>query len=326
MPMDLFSLTIEEDFDLTEGDELIFTVQNDWMTITAYQHFQYEFKNVYVECIYTGLRIGIGHLYPIAKNLPDLTQVEFLKSFLQLFGFFIKQKGTEVFLINIDDLILKCNDSATVNDWTSKFAPDEDPEINFVTELSKKNWCRYTEDDPLVGVMYDDYILISDETLTPESEYIKLPYGASEMVRRMGGYNLPSIKAITDFEWSESPSPRIIIDDTQTTIGQNWQVKDGITNNSVAYSSDIPLCYFTHDTNDDLSWQKLLTLNYSKFADVYLHPVIIKQKFWLSILDIYNLDQFIPIYCEQLGGYYIVMKVTNWINGQATECELLKIK
>jgi hypothetical protein len=270
--------------------------------------------------------IGVKMVYNIANNLPDITQLELLKWFMQMFGCFIKQtKDKTIWFKTIDEFIADCGSPNNAANWSDKFAPEEEPEINFVTELAQKNDFKYTEDDPMAGTKYDSSIAIDDKTIQPENTYVQSPFAASEWNGRMGSLRFPSIKAIKEFDWSESFQPRILIDDFKTPSGGAITVDDGF--DTATISANFPLCFFVNPTagQPDLTMQSLIAENYVGFGKVFNHPKIIKQRFWLSIMDIYNLDQFIPIYCKQLGGYFIVMKVVNWIKGEATECELLKI-
>lgn len=274
-----------------------------------------------------GSRIGIGYDYPIANNLPEITQIDLIKWFMQMFGCFIKQtKDRTIWFKTLDEFITDCGSPNNALDWSDKFAPDEEPEINFVTELGQKNYFMYADDDPMSGTKYNSYIAIDDQTIQPENNYVQSPFAASEYNLRMKGLRFPSIKAITDFDWSGSTQPRILIDNTSTPSGATLTVNDGFSTTTIA--TNFPLCYFVNPTigDPDLTMQSLIAENYVGFSSVFNHPKIIKQRFWLSIMDIYNLDQFIPIYCKQLGGYYIVMKVVNWVKDEPTECELLKIQ
>lgn len=270
--------------------------------------------------------IGIGNIFTIANNLPDITQIELLKWFLQIFGCFVKQtRDYTIWFKTIDEMITDCDDPASVDDWSELFAPDEDSEIGFITDLAQKNNFKYSEDDPIVATRFDSFITIDDKTIQPEQDYIQSQFAATEKNIRMSGLSLPSIKAIKDFEWSEGYKPRILIDNVNTPEGAALTVDDGFSTQTV--TTNFPMCYFVNPVSGDpdLTMQSIITENYIGFSSVYNHPKIIKQKFWLSRMTIYNFDHFRPKYIKQLGGYYIVMKINGWINNQPTECELLKI-
>ena len=64
---------------------------------------------------------------------------------------------------------------------------------------------------------------------------------------------------------------------------------------------------------------------YGSLQSILRNAKILTLKFNLSIIDIANLDFYTPIYLGQYGSYFYINKINNYVLGQLTSVELIKI-
>ena len=69
----------------------------------------------------------------------------------------------------------------------------------------------------------------------------------------------------------------------------------------------------------------LFTLLIDAFLKILNNPVTEVMEIYLSPLDIEELDFFKLKYVSATGSYYYLNKVSNYREGYATKCELVKV-
>ena len=233
------------------------------------------------------------NLFPVAPNLPDIGQLDFLKAVLGLFGGVMRlaPDGT-VLLEHYDDILY--TDNAV--DWTDKVDCSKgDPDISFtLSDYAQKNVLKYAEDIKF-PVSPDITLTMEDQTATEQKDLLKLPFAASKggqarHYRRVGGSSV-------DATWEDIDiKPRIF----------------GITHDD----EGTRCLYF----GEDLSGSGAVSAHLAKYQELIRKPVKLTLNVRLTEMDLVNLDLWRPVYLAQYGRYYAILKV------QTSKSDLCKVE
>lgn len=162
-----------------------------------------------------------GGFVPVAENLPDIKQKDFLKAIAQLYGLIydIDIEAQKVRIRFLDDLI---GNKASAKDWSTKLDLSKQPEITYTLDFAQVNNFSFdngTEEGQETGandgnVPYSlgrGAILSDNTTLKLEDDTVTLPFAASEepandIVDPGSSLNLPLIKMLQPTNKVEAPT------------------------------------------------------------------------------------------------------------------------
>ena len=261
-------------------------------------------------------------IFPIAVNLPDISQGDFLSALMSMAGLFAypdKDAPDTIKLISVDDIYAKLTNGGTI-DWSRKVILNDRHDVSrpessifSLDDLAQKNTLDYDNDDDVITDTAGE-IRIENVNIDKENELVELPFSASESAPLASDANalcarIPMYTTSDDgktVDYNE-PSARIlqaIIDDTSTGLywfgyfGENMRF--GGENGIVAkkYSG------------------------YQKAVDK-LRLITVKAK--LTAIDLHNLDYTKPIYIGQFGQTYGLYSVETGENG-ICECQLIQLQ
>lgn len=257
------------------------------------------------ECEY-GHSVGAIQ-YPIAINLPEMTQVEFIQAMMHINGLFatVKKEQTIDF-ISVDDIV---DNLSKALDWTNKLV-NPDTSFNTIDSIdfrlsgfAQKNICQYSNDDD-IKQQYNGAIIVSDETLESSKVIFELPF--SQTNNKGIGVNRYAVIPLykqgdtkNDVTYNEGCKPRILLP----------KIING------TYSASF----------EQLDWDYLLRTRYKSYQKMVRNPRLLKVRCRLNEVDLSQLDFAIPIWFSQFGAYYIVIKIQSVANGLCN-CEFLEIK
>jgi len=72
--------------------------------------------------------------------------------------------------------------------------------------------------------------------------------------------------------------------------------------------------------------QTVVDLNYYTLSNSMLNKAKwMEAQFWLTDEDIEGFDHFTPVYIAKYGAYFYVNKIKNFVSGELTKCELVKL-
>ena len=74
-----------------------------------------------------------------------------------------------------------------------------------------------------------------------------------------------------------------------------------------------------------LPFDEILTDFYTPIKSIFDKARLIQAEFYFKPVDIYNYDFAKLVYIEQLGSYYIMNKINNFVKGKPTKCELIEV-
>lgn len=233
--------------------------------------------------------------FPVALNLPDIGQHDFLKGILALFGVAPMISGG---VLHLEQYARFLGTGGAV-DWTAKVDMTEGIERLAYTldGRAQKNVIRYKEDG-LLSFSPDIVMEVEDDTLPDSADLASLPFAASE-----GG-------AAVHYE----------VESEYTDEGYVYKVSD----------VDIKPRVFGFD--HDADGERFLTFperlygagnvaeHYAEYQEIIRRPVVLTAHVRLSELDLAALDFTRPVYLGQYGRYYYILKV------QTSATDLCKVE
>lgn len=233
--------------------------------------------------------------FPVALNLPDIGQHDFLKGILALFGVAPMISGG---VLHLEQYARFLGTGGAV-DWTAMVDMTEGIERLAYTldGRAQKNAIRYKEDG-LLSFSPDIVMEVEDDTLPDSADLASLPFAASE-----GG-------AAVHYE----------VESEYTDEGYVYKVSD----------VDIKPRVFGFD--HDADGERFLTFperlygagnvaeHYAEYQEIIRRPVVLTAHVRLSELDLAALDFTRPVYLGQYGRYYYILKV------QTSATDLCKVE
>lgn len=259
--------------------------------------------------------------FPVAPNLPDISQGDFILALMSMNGLFAyadKNSPNTIKLISIDDIIANVQKNDII-DWSDRVILNDlhrvdmpDASMFTIDDLAQSNILDYDNDDDVKADTHGT-ITIRNENIEKETELVSLPFSASENATTDGVncalvpiYEDHSTEDKENITYSEC-SPRIL-------SGRG------------AFMSGIARCIGVFDP-----WMKfggeegIVKTRYSSYQKVVDRLRIITIRAKLTALDLYNLDYTKPVYIAQFGQIFAIYSVETGEN-DICDCQLLKLK
>lgn len=256
--------------------------------------------------------VPYGGNYPIGKNLPEITVLDFIKFLCVVTCSFPLQNLASGALrfARIQNAI----DKSKAVDWTKKLiqsnGKNQPRQMDFsVEDFCRHNYYRWKEDDTVTGD-YDADLRINNATLEYTQEKWTLPFAASDDNR------------VPIYEWkSESKTlgsgfvnQRTV---TQYTATEYKACKDRIMNVYETSQGKAALRF-------GIDLQGVFDNDLVAFRTMISRPKQLTERFKLSDIDILNLDETKPIYLAQYGCYFVLLELKTTTKGYC-EVQMLKI-
>ena len=266
--------------------------------------------------------VNFPSIFPIAVNLPDISQGDFLSALMSMAGLFAypdKDAPDTIKLISVDDIYAKLTNGGTI-DWSRKVILNDRHDVSrpessifSLDDLAQKNTLDYDNDDDVITDTAGE-IRIENVNIDKENELVELPFSASEnaplasdanaLCARIPMYTTSDDGKTVDYN---EPSARIlqaIIDDTST--GLYWF---GYFGENMRFGGENGIVAKKYN-------------GYQKAVDK-LRLITVKAK--LTAIDLHNLDYTKPIYIGQFGHTYGLYSVETGENG-ICECQLIQLQ
>lgn len=236
--------------------------------------------------------------FPIADNLPNIGQYEWLKAMIALFGIVV-YPSNGVLTFTTYDAVLNTDNAV---DWTEKVDMAEGEGVESMTyklaEYAQRNVVKYEEDDAL-PISPDIILKCDDETLEIQKELLKLPVAAS---MADGAIHYRCHDA-----WDENGNYYVETEDIE--------IKPRIFG-------------YTHDSDgkrhlmftNALQGDGALRAHLARLQKIILKPVVVAVNVRLSFMDLANWSPIIPVYLAQYGRYFAVLKI------QTSDTDLCKVE
>lgn len=295
-----FDRTLSIEVDVLEGDYILPYIE--WIDTTGKNNpdgVQVSSASVKVQAQYADEEVQVmGGMINTRNNLPDISQLDFVKALCAMYGLWATLIDGVVHLVSFADLYAQ-----TPIDWSHKLVGTSDGDASKTTytlaDYAKRNILRYKEDDT-VKVDASGALVVDNDNLDREKDMLTLPFSASD------GNVIPHFKwkdDVTNGEVEEQKvEPRIMVLDE----------KLGINSTTASLSFD------------GLKFSQLIPEYYDFWQKIMRNPIVIEEKVRLSEIDIKMLDFRKPIYLQKYGAQFAIDKV-QWSEGEPSTVTLVKL-
>lgn len=227
-------------------------------------------------------------LFPIPQNLPEISQIDFIKAICGMLGIFVVPDPANVNNLKFVSLDILQENKTRACDWSDKLVRSNDDEPKTteykINDYCRNNYFKYKEDDT-VPTNADGNLKIDSEVLDAEKTVITLPFAPSDGSK------------IRHYE----------LNDDGTAV-DTVQVKDRIMR---LISDDSGLAMLTFD---DLDFTTLLSKYYSTLSRLLNSAISITEQIMLNEYDLKSLDYSIPFYLRQYGKFYGIVSIQSTAN------------
>lgn len=227
-------------------------------------------------------------LFPIPQNLPEISQIDFIKAICGMLGIFVVPDPANVNNLKFVSLDTLQENKAQACDWSDKFvrSNDDEPKITEykINDYCHNNYFKYKEDDT-VSTNADGNLKIDSEVLDAEKTVITLPFAPSDG------------STIRHYE----------LNDDGTAV-DTVQVKDRIMR-LISDGSGLAMLTF-----DGLDFTTLLSKYYSTLSRLLNRAITITEQIMLNEYDLKSLDYSIPFYLRQYGKFYGIVSIQSTAN------------
>ena len=260
-------------------------------------------------------------LFPVAPNLPDMSQGDFISALLAregLFAYADLEEPDTIRLMSADDIVAKLSKSDFV-DWSDKVILNDSRRVDMpngsefeIEDYAQKNTLDYDNDDD-VKAKTEGVITIENEKLERENEAVSLPFSASDNTSENGIecaiIRMFSTSASDRIDYTE-PSPRIL------TQNEYKPETDGQTGEYVGIFTREQ--YFGGE-------QGIVATKYKTLQDILRRFRMITVNARLSPVDLRQLDYSRPVYISQFGSMFAIYSIETGENN-VSECKLIQLK
>lgn len=244
--------------------------------------------------VHPAIDIAYDNRFPLAGNLPDIKQWDFVKACLVLAGAVPVIQNGELLVMGYDEAF----DKADAYDWTEKVTGTEAVAYS-AQEWARKNVISYEREDGMpLSFDPDASIEVQDSTLAQSRELYKLPFAATQYGSIIH-YNVTDEGAAEDIDIE----PRVM----RLRVGAD---ASGASRYELVFGPE-------------LYGEGLKATYYAELQEVVRVPVILTLHVRLHELDLATLDLRRPVYLRQYGHYYSIIKVQT--SGDVCKVELIQI-
>ena len=290
--------------DVHQGESIVFE-----MTCNP-ENYQFNFLGgpISVKVQSTG-DVQYGQYYPLIYNLPNIKVMDLIKFLSIVTGTFPRQREGDVVYFDILDTLWDNRDRAY--NWTSKLIPQgsqnapKNLEYNF-NDYAQHNLMKWKKDETVVG-NYDGDLQVKNERLNYEKVLAELPFAASDSIVPLWVYKYSlSYYDVDNQQWVFGNA----VYEYQKIEARVVRLKESSDHTVIA-------CF-------DLNMQKVIDTKYARLQKSLENAKVIKENFVLSVLDIMDIDETIPVYLAQYGRYYAICEI-KLNNNDVAEVTMLEL-
>lgn len=255
------------------------------------------------------------------KLLPSgITQKEIMKHFLVSFGLLVFERGGTLIFKSLNEII---EDKANAKDWTSKRVAST-PQIAYAPlRYAQNNYFRYSNSEEVINNEGEGNLTIDNDNAPLQQDFYDTEFSASNMVQigdmfmmRVPVYELGVDIGLSHFQ--TAPGKRIYL------IRDKYSHEPDIEFVFGSPESDYRVAYFSDPEQEHtMRWQQFVDQEYLRIGEALQKAKVVTREYYLTELDIRQIDFMTPIF--DTDSYYLINGVKDFIPGQVTKVELLKI-
>lgn len=307
--------------DLTANEELRFNLQ-----VKPWIFYPVLIEGLTLRCIkFEGSEaIFPADKFPLAKNLPNITQLDLIKAVCQLYGLVVsvndREKRIEAY--TMDTVVENMRERSFV-DWSDKLDDREHRTTFQWNSYGQRSYLAYAEEEGRDGEKLTNRacFTLDNSTLPLEKTLFEVPFATCEEAY-VRGLTMAKIRMVTngesDSDKISEPKPKLLF----LTKVDNVEAKFESKNSGIKILKNTVLsAIFT-----PLSMEQFIGTYYKTLSTRMLPRArMMREKLWLTPLDMYSFDHRIPIYLSKYGCCFYVNKVSNYQPRKLTDVELVAI-
>lgn len=278
---------------------------------------------------------GIGSPFDFARATGFKSYKELVQTFMQLFGVLVdvvqapnvSEDGiVGTIRMNTFAELYRRRDAGQYVDWSNKIVLDNERNVGFsLANYAQWNFIQLTDntDD---GTHDEGSFAVNNRTLASEKTLFTIPIEAGRNLTygSKTAAVVPTIDPVieTDDEGAETMTPTY-----KGCAAHLLRIDE-----STRYRTQIATGFYTYN-RPYYEFPQALTVRMQDLIDRYYAPIrrlmsharTISAHFNLNALDISQLDLFTPVWLKPYGCYFYISKISNFIAGQPTKVELVKM-
>lgn len=308
--------------DLVAGDTVKFELLNDYGTHKALRLYDGFIKSQLVDSD----NVPYGGMFPVVKNLGDISITDYIKTLNLLTGTFPLQRfdNDTVTMATYNEL---WENKSKALDWTNKLIAkgtrNKPRNVTYNIEgYYQHNYFKWKEDEDTKG-SYDYDMKIDNPTLEDENDTFEFPFAASD------GDRVPLYADCKEYP-ANFTGPRAA-SQTKYSITRASASTDGTTSSGGTYSACEPrIMNLTKNEegkaalNFSINLDTIFSQKYGNLIKAITKACVIREYLYLSDIEIMNFDERIPVYFAQYGAFFAVLSIKVSSDGYS-EVEMIKL-
>ncbi|WP_154652539.1 hypothetical protein [Flavobacterium rivuli] len=259
--------------------------------------------------------------------LSDFLIKDFISEIVHRFALtmFTKKVGNDIEFLTLHEQL----QTPEIVNWSSKFS-DKLTENYISGSYAQRNWLRYNYNDK-EGSYNDGVITVDNVNLQDSKDSIKSKIYSPDKEGRIYLNESTNVYPVWEKEYNENPSPDEPVVTYKSLDKRYYFMRSrNAYGNAKIYSKKFEIentvNNYYRETFYGLPFQDIVNDYYQPLQNILQKAVIVTAKLWFKDTDIAGFDFKKLYYIEQLSNYYLVNKIIEYIPGQLTKCELVKVQ
>jgi hypothetical protein len=240
----------------------------------------------------------LDYYIKVYDNMPDMTQLELLKTVWAFSGAF---HVTDNFRKELNLHAIRTVGKNSAMDFSDKLDTHNYKISQRFGNLAKTNYWEYDNDDTISEIAGRGSFTVNSEILKDFGTYYKSIFSASNDV------------IIEDVDMADFN----IYSDTE---------RINTINKRILFVNDLVAAPETSGTFTQLRGDSILNANYKNIIDSFQNLTLIDCSLNLNRLDFFTFKGLQTIYLDHFKSTFMVLEINNYIEGRQTSVKLLKIK
>lgn len=273
--------------------------------------------------ITTTLSYISGYSVNFADALVDFMAKDFVNNIMQLFGLtaYKDPYSNTIEYLTLDEVLQNTN----VFDWSAKFVSKTNEAYIIPGYAQKSNFAyRYNDDNQTHN---NGAIYINNENLKDETTVVASRFYSPELDKTILLTNETNVFKFWNKEVKDDGSVdykalsgRYYLLRSEDYVWSEDQELKSEALGTGAYFDTAPIASYYR-----LKMQQIIYDNYSSIGSILDKSKVELVNMWLTPSDYENFDFKRLIYIKKVSSYFLVNKITNFIKGTPTKCELIEV-
>lgn len=262
-------------------------------------------------------------------NLPDMTQVDFIKLICNMFALIpeVSAKDMTIKFWNYSELY---ENIVLARDWSAYLSEREDETEFKFGDYAQYNYLRYKDSEDVIKDNGTGIMIIDDETLILQKDALELNISTTDEVV-IAFTDVVATSRLSMNNWyddaglykaNDSIDPRIVY--VKEATGKELVLWDAVDVNGVPTGNHVHITNPLMATSIDIAYSRLVYY-YGSLSRMLTKTNLRRCKFNLPVYEVAGLKHYIPIYLSQYKAYFYVNKINNYVPGKLCIIDLIKL-